>query len=242
MLSAHYKGTIDISNYWSAGAIRTVSISAIASGTTGEAQSAQTIELVIIGTNHDTLSTKNGTRTTAAITVQTANSLTTKGYMNTSCSGPSYGLWSTCPRRTWCNNKFKAALPSYIQNLIKPVTKYTNRYCNSAYSGYSSYRTQDNTTDNCFLLTSWELFGKQTAASGSYGSMSADGTQYEYMKFLRNRIKYLGTTGTKATEYWRRDASVNESGTARFGCCDNLGDYDVNDANGTYGIAPAFCL
>ena len=55
MLENHYSGNINIADYWAVGDSRTESITAIASGTTGEAQSAQDIELVIIGLNHDDL-------------------------------------------------------------------------------------------------------------------------------------------------------------------------------------------
>jgi hypothetical protein len=248
MLDAHYNGitigtnsiSIDISDYWSVGDTRTVSLSAIASGTTGESQSAQTINLIIIGLDHDTLATTNGTRTKAAITVQTKNCLTTTGYMNADYTSSSYAVYTDSKRRSWCNSEFKNALPSWLQNLIKPVTKYTNRF---SYSSYSSYRTHTSSTESCFLLSGWEVFGCQNLSSSGYGSLSADGTQYKYMETQSNRKKYLGT-GTSGNRWWTRTSFVSSGGDAYFINCNTVGSYnDVNsNANYTHGIAPGFSL
>ena len=46
MLSAHYAGIIDISDYWSVGDTRTIPISAISATGVGETQSAQNAQVV----------------------------------------------------------------------------------------------------------------------------------------------------------------------------------------------------
>ena len=122
MLDTHYKGKINISDYWAVGDSRTESISEIPSGTTGESQPAQDIELVIIGMNHDDLTTPVNGISKGAVTVQTLNCLNNKGYINSNYSGAGYALWSTSKRRTWCNNEFISAL-STLKGLIKPVVK-----------------------------------------------------------------------------------------------------------------------
>jgi hypothetical protein len=242
MFTAHYKGTINISNYWKVGDTRSVTISAIASGTTGESQSSQSVDLIIIGFNHDTLASTNGTRTKAAITVQTKNCLTTIGYMNADDKGPSYAVYTDSKRRSWCNSEFKSALPSWLQNLIKPVTKYTNRFCSSYYSNYSSYRTHTSSTESCYLLSEWEVFGCQNLDISPWGSLDADGTQYEYMKTTGNRIKYLGTD-TSANNWWTRTSYVNRYGDALFLACNTYSLYDtLAYANYTRGVAPGFSL
>lgn len=243
MLDEHYAGLINIADYWVVGDIRTESITAIASGTTGEAQSAQDIDLVILGMNHDNLSDGSGM---AAITVQTKNMLSTPGYIRSNYGDPDYALWSASQRRTWCNNEFKSALPSWIQTLIKPVTKITNRHCHINYSAQYLYIGQETTTDNTFLLSESEIFGSFELESikldtGTYGDPGLDGTQYEYMKTTANRIK----TGPQST-WWMRSSIVNDSGYANFMRVDPDGTTGASGsayrANGNFGIAPAFCL
>jgi hypothetical protein len=251
MLESHYAGTIDISDYWAIGDVRRVSLSAIASGTTGEAQDAQDIDLVIIGLNHDTLATTNGTRTTAAITVQTKNCLTTQGYMNSAKNSTNYALWSNSKRRTWCNGVFISALPEYIQNLIKSVTKYSNTYAykKTGTANYSSSRQHASSTDKCFLLSDYEASGKDSyndsssSATTTFGSLTADGTQYYYMKTDSNRIKYLGADGTTGTNWFTRTGVINANGEATFvNITGGGGTGGVGYASNDSGIAPAFCL
>jgi hypothetical protein len=250
MVSFHYKGIIDISDYWNIGDERLIRISDISSGTVNESYTSCYVYLVIIGINHDTLATKNGTRAKAAITVQSRCGLNSvAGYMNNAGDDPSYALWSKTSRRTWCNNDFKSALPSYLQSLIKPVTKYTNRYgyCGGSYD-YSSYRIQETTTDSCFLLSEWEIFGCYANDSSTYGTLSADGTQYEYMKTTSNRMKVDSATRVSGGQirWWGRTGyipnSMNNYGV-RFIYCSSSGSSGTITPNFdlTY-VVPAFCL
>jgi hypothetical protein len=238
MLEAHYSGKIDVVDYWKVGDTRTASLAAISSGTTSEAQSAQTIDLVIIGINHDDLETTNGTRSKAAITVQTKNCLATTGYMHNSKYAYDTSLWSNSKRRSWCNSEFKNALPSYLQNLIKPVTKYTNRI------GNSSYRSHNSSTESCYLLSEWEVFGCGTMTSSNYGNLDADGTQYKYMETQSNRIKYLGTS-TSANMWWTRTSYVNDTYHEYFVRCYTSGS-SYNGlgyaSNTDGGVVPGFSL
>ena len=129
--------------------------------------------------NHDDLADGTGK---AAVTVQTKNQLGTAGYMNSSAYENLDGyLWSKSPRRTWCNNKFKSALPDWIQTLIKSTTKLSNRHATTDYSA-SLYRGQTTTTDEVFLLSEFETFGSAPYSGSAYGDVGSDGTQYEYMK------------------------------------------------------------
>ena len=226
MLDAHYKGDIDISDYWAIGDSRTESINEIPSGTTGETQPAQDIELVIIGMNHDDLKTPANNITKAAITVQTKNCLKSTGYVSPGYDGSM--SWSNSPRRTWCNNDFINAL-STLKGLIKPVVKLSNRYGEKAASIY-----QETTEDYVFFLSQWELWGEQKLSS-SFGKMSADGVQYEYMQTVWNRIKN--------NDWWTRSSTVY-GGISRFIYNDTHDKLYYNYYGTDYGkgIAPAFCL
>jgi hypothetical protein len=230
MLDEHYAELINIADYWVVGDTRTESITAIASGTTGESQSAQDIELIIIGMNHDDKADGSGK---AAVTVQTKNQLGTAGYMYSLYNSHSYSLWSGSPRRTWCNSNFKSALPIWLQNLIKPIAKVSNRHADNS---YSYCRGQTNTTDEVFLLSEFETFGSSYLAS-TYGDVGSDGTQYDYMKTQANRVK----TGP-ASYWWLRSSHVDRSENSRFVLVGSDGAAGHAVAGFTYGIAPGFSI
>jgi hypothetical protein len=235
MINDHYAGKIDVADYWQVGDMRTESITAIASGTTGESQSAQDIQLVIIGIKHDDKVDGSGK---AAVTVQTKNTLGTAGYMYSAYKTASYSLWSNSPRRTWCNSNFKSALPTWIQNLIKSVSKISNRHCYSGCSGYSSYRGQTETTDEVFLLSEFEVLGSAPYGGTDWGDVGSDGTQYEYMKTSANRKK----TGGSNIWYFRSSLLMNTGPYSYFVEIYYDGSANYDYASNPNGITPAFCL
>ena len=233
MLNAHYAGLINIADYWEIGNSRQVMMQSIsAAGPTGEGHDAQSVGLTIIGMNHDNLKNPIGTRTKAAITVQTFSSLNRVGSINSNDTGGDNALWSKSPRRTWCNNNFIEALP--IANLIKPVIKLSNRHATEN----SSYRQQEKTEDYAFLLSQWEIWGKQVLDS-SFGILPAEGTQYDYMKKLSNRKKYCGDD---YFSWWSRTSYVFNSNKVFFLHADKDGGYAWSSSITGLGIAPAFCL
>ena len=242
MLSAHYAGLIDISDYWSVGDVRTIPISSISATGVGETQSAQNAEVVIIGFEHDDLVTSVNGNSKSAVSLQLKNSLETVGYMYSAYTGTDYSLWDGSPRRTWCNGVFKNALPTELVSLIKTVTKKTWRYANSGYSGYESYRTQQTTEDDCFLVSEFEVLGVQGLSADTYGTVGEDGIQYEYYKTTSNRIKYLGVSGTSANIWWLRSSLVSDSGNSLFRGVGTSGSVGIYFADGANGVAPGFCI
>ena len=239
MLDAHYAGTIDISDYWSVGDVRTIPLSAMSATGVGESQSAQNAEVVIIGLGHDNLVSPVNGKSKSAVSLQLKNSLATTGYMYSAYKGTDYSLWDGSPRRTWCNGVFKSALPSELVKLIKTVTKKTWRYSHSSYSGY---RTQQTTNDDCFLISEFEVFGTQGLSTTDYGTVGDDGTQYEYYKTTSNRIKYLGVSGTSANYWWLRSSFVYYHGYSFFRNVSTSGSVNSNYASNTIGVAPGFCI
>ena len=170
------------------------------------------------------------------------NSLATVGYIYSAYNSPSYSLWDGSPRQIWCNSTFKNALPAELVNLIKTVTKKTWRYAHSSYSGYETYRTQQTTEEDCFLVSEFEVFGTQGLSTTDYGAVGEDGTQYEYYKTTSNRIKYLGVSGTSANIWWLRSSLVSDSGNSLFSYVGTSGSVSASLASGTFGVAPGFCI
>lgn len=220
MLQAHYDGIINISDYWSVGDIRKVSLGYMASTGVGESHSAQKAELVIIGFDHDNL-TRGGK---AAVTVQQRDCLIEYGYMEGSSTNAKG--WVNCARRTWCNNTYKNALPTALADLIKEVTKRTSAG-NKSSTIMASF-------DNVFLISEVEAFGQVT------GSYAGEGTQYEHYKSTSNRYKYKGTSRATNTHWLLRSPRSND--TYYYCAVGSGGNTYATQSDGTMGIAPAFCI
>ena len=242
MLDAHYSGIIDVTEYWSIGDKRTITVSEIASGTTDETQPEQDVEFVIVGMKHDTLVNALGTETKAAITVQARNLLSVKGIMNRSHTEVSDALWSTCIRRTWCNNDFFNALPDALQPLLKSVSKITNRCCETEVENYKNYITQQKTNETVFILSDYEVSGENSYFSripSTWEGLTQDGEQYEYLKTEANRIKTLDGV---ASAWTTRSGIYNRYGNVYFGYVSEEAQTMGFVSDADCGIVPAFCL
>ena len=247
MLSAHYSGKINIADYWAVGDSRSVELSGYTRGT--HSQNDQTLNLIIIGFNHDELETSINGIDKAAITVQTETALTAKIEMIGASSVMNVD-WSTSDCRTALNaeySSFYASLPSDIKNLIKSVNKITNIHdYHKSNSTANAYSGQTTTTDKIFLLSESETFGsnqsKNTPADYGYiySPLTDDGMQYEYMKSGSNRIKCDGS-------WYLRTAQISFGETEYYYGADKTGSLvttlsEYGAGRLRYYAVPAFCL
>lgn len=225
IVDAYYNGdaTLEqIKSVWTAGDSRSISLSAMSATGVGESHTAQTVQLTIIGFNHDDLTTPVNGKTKSLFTVQLKNCLNEKGYMND--SNTNSGGWEGSKRRTWCNNTFKNALPSTIKGLVKSVNKKNYKVYNST--------TITTTSDHCFLLSETELFGAKTCSPGT-----GEGIQYDYYKTSSNRIKQVNGSNSW---WWERSPDSGDSYCFCNVYSNGNADYDRADTDG--GVAPAFCM
>jgi hypothetical protein len=234
MVNAYYNGIItldDVKSVWSVGDKRAISLSAMEATGVGESHVAQEQYFTILDFEHDNLSTSINDKTKALITVQQLNLLSNGttlegGYMestNTNANG-----WSGSARYKWCNEVFKAALPSYIQNMIRPVKKLT--------SAGNKSTTINTSTDSIFLLSEIEIFGSIPS------SVSGEGTQYSYYTTAANRIKYIGNTSTQGSARGLWERSPFSSSADGFCFVGSNGTAGGADASIALGLAPAFCI
>ena len=249
MLESYYNGAYDAtdiatlkSTYMPIGAKRSISLSAMSATGVSESHHADSYQFTIIGHEHDNLkTTSSGGKTKALLTLQTDRILyknTTDatyssnypsvadegGYMeptNTNVNG-----WKNCPRRTWCNDVFLAALPAAIKSLVKTVNKLTSAGNQSA--------TIDTTEDDVFLLSEIEIFGTVT------NSKAGEGSQYEYYQTASNICKKPSYTSYASADWWGR--SPYASGAAHFCDVDVSGTTGYSGASNARGLAPAFCI
>ena len=136
MLNAHYKGLIDIADYWKVNDERTITLddipaatynSKLASEDTGtpcelESQLGGKFKIRIVAVNTSNLSKAIGKRTKSAVTLQFLNCLNTPGIIGTK----PYQRYDMTPRHQWLNDKFIEALPSSLQTLLKTTKQEIN--------------------------------------------------------------------------------------------------------------------
>lgn len=242
MVNAYYKGIFsleDVKSVWHLGDKRSVDLSAMEAIGVSESHRAQTVEFEILDFNHDTLTTPIGSITKALITCDLKNCLravnvsdtggnsnSENGYMNS--TNTNAGGWTSCARRTWCNNVFYNALPIYFKSLIKPVDKLTSAGNNSS--------TINADSDYCFLLSEIEIFG-----SISY-SKAGEGSRYAWFaNATANRYKLPKWGSDSLSDFWW-ERSPDGGGSNRFCGVGGSGSAGGYIASYTRGLAPACCI
>ena len=247
MISAHYTGQIDIADYWNIGDVRTISISSFSSGTCIHAE--QNIQLVIIGINHDDLSSSINGITKAAITVQTKQLIGNAGHIerefywsHSQICADDTDNWSNNPLRTYLNTNFYNALSTTtFRSLIKTVTKKNL----STHSGTSTI----DTNDKIFLLSYPEVFGTDTYANyiGGGAVSNYEGSQYNYFSTSSNRIKYWNNNGANSSNtgtWWLRSPSSYYDSSDGYDWCLVYSDGAAGNFSGnyTFGLTPCFAI
>lgn len=229
MLDAHYRGIINITDYWKTGDIREVELS------TGEI-----LYLTLIGKNHDNLANPINGITKAAFTVDSKYCLKTTKQMFLDYVISIYSLWSESIVRTYLNGLFRNSLPRELRDLIKTVTKDTYRYNYEDYDAYL-YRGSITTQEDVFILSETEVYGKQLLGTETSYGRGKDGIQYEYYKDKSNRIKCL-KENNKPNTCWLRTSVIDKGGNSNFRIVGKNGNPNLNKANNSSHIVPAFCI
>lgn len=227
-LDKHYAGEIDLGDYWAVGDERVVSLDAMSATGVGESHVAQDVTFVIMNKGGKTLS--DGT-TECAFVIGQKNFLadgTTRegGYMND--TNTNEGGWTSSKRRAWCNNIYRAAIPSDLRALFK-------QFRNNTSAGNQS--TTINTDADYFALPSEVEVDGTTSAT-----YKDEGTQFKYYETQSNRIKYPGDSGSgSASPWWLRSPYVR--GAADFRSVGTNGGVSYGyGASATIGLAPFGCI
>ena len=196
-------------NYWKVGDKKNITVN----GVTYAAQ--------IIGFDHDTLTTADGSRTKAGITFQLVDCLKTTYSMNG--SNTNVNGWRGSTMRTSTMATLLNQLSSDLKGVLKFINKVTSVGNNS--SGLET------TSDKLFLLSEIEVFG---ATQYSY---AGEGKQYEYYTAGNSTIKKVNGS---ANYWWER--SPRSGDTNNF--CDvyTSGNADYNYASNSHGVSFGFCV
>ena len=196
-------------NYWKVGDKKNITVN----GVTYAAQ--------IIGFDHDTLTTADGSRTKAGITFQLVDCLNTTYSMNG--SNTNVNGWRGSTMRTSTMATLLNQLSSDLKSVLKFVSKVTSKGNNQ-----SSLET---TSDKLFLLSEIEVFG---ATQYSY---AGEGKQYEYYTAGNSTIKKVNGS---ARNWWER--SPYSGNTDYFCYVRNDGTAVYNNASYSFGVSFGFCV
>ena len=196
-------------NYWKVGDKKNITVN----GVTYAAQ--------IIGFDHDTLTTADGSRTKAGITFQLVDCLKTTYSMNG--SNTNVNGWRGSTMRTSTMATLLNQLSSDLKSVLKFVNKVTSKGNNQ--SGLET------TSDKLFLLSEIEVFG---ATQYSY---AGEGKQYEYYTAGNSTIKKVNGS---ASGWWER--SPGSGNTTNFCSVNNSGGANSNYASNSYGVSFGFCV
>lgn len=233
MVNAADNGAIDLTDYWSVGDSRTVSLSAMAATGVGESHLAQDVTLVLMNAGGKTLTTAtSGGRVACSFIVGQKELLNysastfESGYMNSTATNS--GSWSSSARRAWCNAVYYNAIPSTLRPIFKQFSNTTG------VGGGASSGTQ--TTDDYFALPAEkEVFG---SVSNSFSDEASACTQFAYYKTSSNRIKYY--TSGSAYSWWERSPY---SGNSNVFCrLTGNGSAYYDNADRANGVAPFGCI
>lgn len=248
MLEAHYKGRLNIEDYWAIGDTRQMQLTAMESSEdANEAHAEQIMTMMIIGFNHDTLVAPINGKTKAAVTIQCRELLGNNGVEE---AGPLWGghhvqntntdNYANNSRRTWCNNTFINALPINISPLVKTVIK-------KNLANHTDNTPGPNTEDKAFILSYPEVYGSITY-DYYMGNESLEGEQYEYYKAIvinanTHVYKYINNNGEPSVtseSYWYRSPSIYEN--VRWMRTTKEGYAATANNTHDYNFIPAFCL
>ncbi len=230
MVAAADAGQISLKDYWAVGQERTVSLAAMAETGVGETHAAQSATLVLMDsacTGFTLATTTSGGKTKPDFIVGLKNSLLEAGYMNS--SDTNVNGWSGSARRIWCNNVFRAAVPTAIRNIFKQF-KWKQGQGGSASSGLLE------TTDYFGLTPEKAILGRNPYSFTDEAALYA---QWDWYKTSANRIKKLG--GINSDSVWW-ECSPYLGYPKRFGSINSNGGASNNGASSTYGLAPFGCI
>lgn len=254
-LDMHYSGEIDLSRHWKVGDTRTIHINEVkVDNLTSAFNEAQDIQIVILGFNKDTLTTAEGIKNTAALT------LGFKEVFGSNNAGEGWYYWGSqlagvtdsmvYNTNTWMdsylNDKLYNSMSASFRSLIKPV----NKKC------LTSHTTGESSTESLklWLLSYPEVFGTTTYANYLKGAAVStyEGSQYPYFENSSNRIKYINNNGSPSGtsyDWWLRSPASSTASRpgGTYGYCQCV--VSVSGTASSYGpmvsntgYPPAFCL
>lgn len=143
------------------------------------------------------------------------------------------GGWESSVMRTVICPAFKSAMPSELQAVLKPVTKYSDN--TGGGSNTASYVTA--TSEEVFLLAEFEVFGSRSYANSAEQNYQA---QYAYYSAGNSKVRYRHSSTGSTAYWWLRSVLAGNSNA--FCIVNTSGSASYFSAHNSHGFAPAFCV
>ena len=217
ILSLYYNGYMPLSkitSVWKTGDTRDMNVDAIASTNIYNGSSAQTVQMMIVDINKNTLVSPKTSVTKALLSLNSKNCLSAVSSLdtrNTSTGG--YG-WYNLALRAFLRTNFYNALPSTMKTRIKNVNR-----------SFTSDNTPNPAQDTIYILS------EEEANNG-----------YSYYNSSARRIKNVSGTAKAwwlCNEYKRADGT----GRSKPTYVGSNGSISANtNYTDKIGVAPAFCI
>lgn len=147
------------------------------------------------------------------------------GAMNNDGSVGNSGGWNACPRRTWCNDVYRNAIPATLRPIFKQFITY-------AANGSGSISVAS--TDYFSLFSEKEVFGSSSYANAA---AEANNSQLNYYKPSTSRIKYANS---RSSVWWERSTLSNNAYC--FCAVYSNGKSGSNNYYVMSGLAPFGCI
>ena len=143
--------------------------------------------------------------------------------------------WPASSMYTFVNNDIYNALPSELRNAIIDTVTVSGH-------GSTSGETNFTSTDKLYLLSTAEVWAQGSSNTIDYDTARDNTRQLDYYKNLNtDTVNYspaIKNNGTSAALWWLRAANSNY--ISYFYYVIYSGDWNINFANYTYGVSPAF--
>lgn len=220
MLDAHYKGRINIANYWSVGDSRAITLDAISSNNVTDAMATQTAQLVLLNAGGKTLVTSQHGVSTCAYVVGFKNCLSKTGEFGSM-------NYSSSSMRSFLNNELYMALPSDLQDIMK-------YFVNPTTEKPSSSKAIVEVEDMVSLASANEVVGYPNNQS----TLQGEGSQFSYYTTQANRVKNVDTT---ASGWWVRSAG-DSYGSVSYVYSTGTTTLYSSAPSSDFGISPIFVI
>lgn len=224
MVEAANAGKIKLSDYWNVGDKRVIHLSQMADMKSGVTQAECDAHFVLM---HNGLY-KDANDKTVNFVVGMDETLKSYGPMNT--TNTNAGSWDSCPRRTWCNNTFRLAIPSTIRPIFRQFKTLT------ATENDSSTLT---TSLDYFAFFAEKEIGGATSSLYSPKVERDNLTAIEYYDTSANCNKIRIQTDTTVS-WWLRSPRMNS--TNQFCRITNSGSRTCSGATTSLYISPFGCI
>lgn len=226
MVAAADNGDIDLTDYWSVGQERVVSLAAMeASGSNdygswsvGESHAAQDVTLVIMNEGYSVTGVDNSHVHFVVGLKHCLNETGNIGFNNRN--------WKGSKRRGWCNSIFYVSFPE----TLKPIFKMFNTKTASTGDNNTSI---DITEDRFTLFAEKEIFGSKTWCADTEAAQLNQITWYETSS---NRIKQVSGSNY---DWWERSSAYYSTGIF---CLVYNGDARNGYEDYSRGLAPFGCI